>query len=267
MAKSKSIHPISGKLRENVYVDSKDGYIVRSAPKKRGRKKKMQPAFDSQANRAEYINGLAGELNSKIKGFSSNFKQTNFYRLLLKRFRREPLNNRYILLKQLERMEVNERYPLHKLGGARLKVTPKASKIEITVAVDYHPPSSVAKRTVNCYEYQVLLLCWVKGSDEPLPEVKYGEWRFLKDKLPVFDFLFKRPAGTVEWLVCLRQRLGFNEEAIPNFRGEGMQIVLAGSFEDKDLKLWEKRQKEKMEAETMVEGKRKENVVRVKARE
>lgn len=109
MAKSKSIHPISGKLDDRVYVDSKDGYLVRKAPKKTGRKKKVQPAFDGQKKRARFINRLAGDLNTKIKGYCGNFKQTDFYRQLLTRFRREPLDNRYILLKQLERMEVNER--------------------------------------------------------------------------------------------------------------------------------------------------------------
>lgn len=62
--------------------------------------------------------------------------------------------------------------PLHKLGGARVTVTAKAHKMEVIVAVDYHPPTSVAKHKVNCYEYQVLLLCWVKGSEVALPEPK-----------------------------------------------------------------------------------------------
>ncbi|MCG2613439.1 hypothetical protein LZZ85_04070 [Terrimonas sp. NA20] len=126
MAKSKSIHPISGKLREHVYVDSKDGYIVRSGPKKGAAKKRCSLC-----------------LMAKPTALTTSMVLPD---------------NRYVLLKQLERMEVNERYPLHKLGGARLKLTPKANKIEITVEVDYHPPSSVAKRTVNCYEYQILFV-------------------------------------------------------------------------------------------------------------
>ncbi len=266
MAKSKSTHPISGKLDSLVYVDSKDGHIVRKAPKKSGRKKKAQPAFDEQTNRASYINGLAGDLNKIIEGYSDNFKQANFYRLLLKRFRREPSNNRFILLKQLERMEVNERYPLHKLGGARLTVKCTRDKTEVTVEVDYHPPKSVARHPVNCYEYQVLLLCWRKGSEAALPERQHGEWRFLKDKLPVFDFTFKRPAGTMEWLVCLRQRAGYNEKEIPNLKGEGMQIVMVGSCDKKSLELWETWKKEKEESGKVVERK-KVDVVRVKARE
>ncbi|MBO9573677.1 MAG: hypothetical protein J7497_15930, partial [Chitinophagaceae bacterium] len=113
----------------------------------------------------------------------------------------------------------------------------------------------------------VLLLCWVKGSKVAEPEHKYSEWKFLTDKLPVFDFKLKRPADTMDWLVCLRQRVGNNEEPIPTFRGEGMQIVLAGSFEKKNLELWEKRKKEMEEAAKVVEKKKKVDVERVKARE
>lgn len=81
----------------------------------------------------------------------------------------------------------------------------------------------------------------------------------------MFKFEFSRPEGTVEWLVCLRQRVGNNEVPVASFIGEGMQIVMVGSFNEKDLKLWEKRQKEKMEIETRVEVKKKDDVVRVKA--
>jgi hypothetical protein len=262
MAKSKSIMPVSGKIGEVVYVDGKDGAIARKAPKPH--RKKEQPAFDQQSSRTAYLNKLAGELNRIIDAYSGKLKQSDFYRALQKRFRKEPLDNRFLLLKQLEKMEVNERYQLTKLGGAQLTVTDSRTKIIVTLTADYHPAASLGKHKVNCYAYEVSLLCWEEGSGTLLPTRQYGAWISLKDELPEFDFEFKRPAKTREWLVCLRLQVGFNEEPIDVFSAEGMQLVLAGSFEKKDLALWEKKQEEKMREEESVDTKKKENVKRVK---
>jgi hypothetical protein len=75
---------------------------------------------------------------------------------------------------------------------------------------------------------------------------------------------FKRPDNTVEWLVCLKQTLGVDGKRLQAFVGEGMRIVLAGSFDKKDLELWEKRKAERLKEEKGVE-KREKEVERVKA--
>jgi|SRR6218665_354787 len=90
---------------------------------------------------------------------------------------------------------------------------------------------------------------------------------FLKDGLPEFEFEFKRPAETEDWLVCLKQKVGFDEKAIDIFVGEGMQIVLAGSFDKKSLELLEKRKKEKIKERQKYDNRDKtEDVVRVRAK-
>lgn len=57
MAKSKSIHPISGKLDDRVYVDSKDGYLVRKAPKKLAARKRCSLRLMGKKN--ELVSSIA----------------------------------------------------------------------------------------------------------------------------------------------------------------------------------------------------------------
>jgi hypothetical protein len=265
MAKSKSILPLSGKLGDQVHVASKYGSIVRNAPEGGG--KNNSSAFNEQAERTGYLNKLAGGLNTIMDKYVQTFKQKDFYNVVQKRFRKEPYNNRYLLLKQLERMEVNEGYPLTKLGSAKVNVDSSPTKITVGVNVDFRPPASVKRHKVNCYSYEVLLLCWVKDIETALPFPQYGDWIFLKDALPEFEFEFKPPVDTEDWLVCLKQKVGFDEKAIDLFVGEGMQIVLAGSFDKKSLELLDKRKKEKeIEAEKSERVNDKTDVVRVKAK-
>jgi len=174
MAKSKSISPLSGKSGNQVHVASKYGSIVRSAPN--GSSKQTGSAFNEQSGRTGYLNKLASGLNRIIEAYSGTFKQTDFYNLVQKRFREELHNNRFLLLKQLEGTEVNERYPLNKLGGARVNVNSNRTKITVGLEVDFRPPALIKKHKVNCYCYEVLLLCWVKGNETALPVRQYGEW-------------------------------------------------------------------------------------------
>lgn len=102
MAKQKSILPISGKLGETVFVDGKQGSSVRAAPE--AGSKKDEPALKEQYSRTRYLNRLAGGINSVVDKYAGNLKVSNFYNLLNKHFRKEPLDNRFLLLKQVEGM-------------------------------------------------------------------------------------------------------------------------------------------------------------------
>jgi hypothetical protein len=110
-------------------------------------------------------------------------------------------------------------------------------------------------------------LCWNKSDDLATHARQYSEWIYLKDGLPQFEFLFARPAGTVHWLLCLKQQLGRNEEEIGSFRAQGMQIVAAGSFDKKDIAILTKRkEEEKAQAEKERARNDKEQITRVKAK-
>jgi hypothetical protein len=110
-------------------------------------------------------------------------------------------------------------------------------------------------------------LCWNKNAGLATHARQYSEWIYLKDGLPEFEFPFARPAGTLHWLLCLKQQLGRNEEAIESFRGEGMQIVAAGSFVTKDMAILTKRKEEEMAQAAKEHGKNdREQIKRVKAK-
>jgi len=264
MAKVNSIINISGKVDDEVHVSSKYGQLLRKAPK---RSKKGKAALEQQYNRTGLLNNLAGELNRIIGTYSGKLKPNNFYQVLQKRFRKEPLNNRFLLLKQLERLEVNPTYPLNKLGDVRVTVQATQKKIKVQLHVLYHPSDYAGRYKTNCYTYEVSLLCWNKSTKPPVPARQFGEWIYLTDGLPEFEFLFARPAGTVHWLVCVKQQAGVNEEPIPSFCAEGMRIMSVGTSDKKELALLTKREEEKKaRAARDAAQKGQEHIIRVKAK-
>jgi hypothetical protein len=263
MAKQKSSITLSGKFRDEVFVNSKYGELVRKAPKKGNKKDKS--ALKQQYNRTAFLNTLAGELNRIIGAYSGFLKDSSFYHAIQKRFRKEPLNNRFLLLKQLEGMEVNLKYPLNKLGEARVTVNATEKKITVKLNVLYHIAEFLGKYKVDCYTYELSLLCWKKGAGPASHARQFSEWIYLTDGLPEFEFHFPRPAGTVHWLVILKQQAGLNEEPIHSFLGEGMQIISAGTFDKKDLALLDKRKEEEL-AKAKASKKAEEQIIRVKAK-
>src|ERR1700730_6652367 len=107
MAKIKpTIIKVSGKIGNDVIVDSKTyGHHVRKAPAKGS--KKNEAALKQQYSRTKFLNALASELNTVIKGYSVSFKSSGFYQRMQKLFRKEPLDKRFLLLQKLKDMEIN----------------------------------------------------------------------------------------------------------------------------------------------------------------
>jgi hypothetical protein len=265
MARVNSIIQISGKLNDMVHVNSKHGHLLRDAPKNDNKKK--EPALVQQYNRTGMLNNLAADLNRIIRAYAGALKPSGFYQAIQKRFRKEPLNNRFLLLKQLEGMEVNPAYPLNKLGGVDATVDAVKKEIIVRLDVSLRPSKYCGRHKVNCYAYEVSLLCWNKSDGLATHARQYSEWINISDGLPEFEFLFARPAGTVHWLLCVKQQLGRNEEAIGTFRAEGMQIVAAGSFDKKDLAILTKRKEEEKAQAAKERGKNdREQIKRVKAK-
>ncbi|THU40129.1 hypothetical protein FAM09_09600 [Niastella caeni] len=265
MARVNSILKISGKVDDKVHVNSKHGELLRNAPQKGSKKK--EPALKQQYKRTGMLNNLAADLNRIIGAYSGTLKPSTFYQALQKRFRKEPLNNRFLLLKQLEGMEVNSTYPLNKLGRANATVNAVKKEIIVRLDVNLRPSQYCGNYKINCYAYEVSLLCWNKSEGFATHARQYSEWIYLKEGLPEFEFLFARPAGTVHWLLCLKQQLGRNEKAIESFRAEGMQIVAAGSFDKKDMAILTKRKEEEKAQAEKERGKNgSEQIKRVKAK-
>jgi hypothetical protein len=264
MAKAKpTAVKISGKIGDRVYVDSqKYGYHSRKAAETG--KENQGAAFIEQRNRTKLLNKLAAELNTIARIYSGSFKSPGFYQNLLKRLRKEPLDNRFLLLLQLREMDINTYYPFNKLGACKTIVKEQKNKIAVELKITCHPEEG--KYNANCYCYEVILLSWTKDNEKVLHARQFSDWIKLKGDHPEFEFLFPKTANTQHWLLCLRQRLGVNENELEYFVNESMQITDAGTFDKKDMDLLNKRKLAKEERNKSVKKTAKQ-VVRVKAKQ
>ena len=239
MAKLKpSLIKISGKHGDDVHIDSKRYPAHIRRPVSTGTKRN-EPAFKDQHVRTKYLNQLASEVNSIIQRSSDNLKPSRFYEELHKRFRKEPLNNRFLLLLQLREMEVNPAYPLSKLGTPLVNVRVLKNKIVVNLQVPYHPRTG--KHKADCYDYQVMMITWGKEVDY---EKQFSNWIYMDSGHPEFDFEFDRKTDVRQWLLCLQLRLGIKEAPIGLLATTGMQIIDAGSFVKKDLEILKRRGKD-----------------------
>lgn len=245
MAKPKSNPKLSGQVGDKVYKDGKYGAVVQRMPKGGGSKPGSRSR--EQNIRTAYLNELASDVNTIIGKYADTFREGGFYQSMQSRFRSEKLNNRFLLLKKLEGLEINSSYPLAKLGKARVTVTARGRKMTVSQDVIYHPSASIKGHKADCYSYELLLLIWVKDEASALPMTKESAWIRLDDEVPFFKYQFDLPKNTMEWLVCVRQILGVDEERIEAFVAEGMQIVLVGTSNKKDLALYEQKKKEAAE--------------------
>lgn len=262
MAKANATHvKVKGKLGDKVYVSTKrHGYHMRNAPPPGS--KKNEPAFKKQYSRALFLNQVAGEINKVLTIYAYNFKSNDFYQqCLLKRFRKEPLDNRFLMLQQLKGIDINPLYPFYKLGSCTTAVKGLKNNIQVTLRTREHPPRG--KYMANCYYYEVSLLSWMKGDQPVTHSRQASNWIKIVGGHDEFEFLFPKPAGTTHWLLCLRQILGVDGKRVEARKGESMQVTDVGSFDKKEIALLEKVGKERKASPSK---KMEEEVVRVMAK-
>ncbi|CAN5791061.1 hypothetical protein BH11BAC4_BH11BAC4_08480 [soil metagenome] len=109
-----------------------------------------------------------------------------------------------------------------------------------------------------------MLLTW-EGIDQPAAvKSQYSDCIHIDGKRPVFEFEFFKPPNTKNWLFCLRQRLGLNEQVIETMAADGMQVISAGTFIEEDQAHFEERKMDKPVAQKKPNAS--EHVIRVKAK-
>jgi hypothetical protein len=243
MAKGKrNVLKLSGKIGDKVHVQSsKYGYVVREAPVQGTRKD--EPAFKKQHSRTAILNKLASELNRTIPQYCGSFKSKGFYSHMHELFRKEPLNNRFLLLQQVKGLEVNKRYPFAWPAYCTANVNRSKNKIIVELHVTGIPDKKNNK--ADGYYYEVILLHWTNSKKPPLHSSELTTWIAFTIEKPGFEFLFPVPKATVNWLLCLRRVMGMNEEEIGDFPSQGMQIIDAGTFDKKEEALLQQRLEEK----------------------
>lgn len=264
MAKIKGgLTSISGKFEDVVHVQSKK-YKPHVRKAISGPGNKDEPSFKAQTNRTVFLNRFAAEVNKIIDQHSGLLKQPLFYQQLLKRFRKEPLDNRFLLLLQLKGIDVSKLHKLDQLSYHSLAVNTVKNKLKVTLHVKGDPPAT--RHKADCYCYELLLVTWTKGPRPGVVHLQQSEWRHRKTNPPIYDFEFALGRGAVHWMLCLRVVLGVNEKAIGSQTAEGMAVVEVGSLDKRDWEVLEERKVKVDEAKTKVHSAVKE-VMRVKARE
>ncbi len=270
MAKIKrAIFTTSGKINNRVHVDSKTyGHHERDLPKKGA--KKDEPVLKKNYSRTAFLDALGSELNTIIKNYAPHFKSSDFYTSLHSLFRKEDENNRLLLLLKLKGLEINPAYPTTKLGQSKTIVNAKRNKILVNLQITDHPRPG--KHNANGYYYEVFLLRWDKTKKPATHSSLFSQWipisngRSPDETKPEFDFFFPKPAGTTHWLLCIRQRLGANEEEIEAHVAEAMRIVDIGTFDKAELALLKKREEKRMQERPEIPVKKKVEQERVKAK-
>jgi hypothetical protein len=267
MAKIKrGVNKLSGKLGDEVHVSgSRYAPHVRKAPKKSNKKAGM--VLKEQYIRTGFMNQLAGELNHIITAYSDNFKTSNFYHRVLARFRKKPSDSRFLELYKLKGLEIHDDYPFNRLGQSKATVHKAKNKTVISLVALSHPRDY--KLNANCYCFEILLITWSANKDKAVHEQQFSDWIKLKDDEKEFEFFFTKPPHATHWLLCLRKRLGSNEEVIGAFPGEGMQVYDVGTFDATEAALLQKKAIEEDEARRLAKInaiKQVKNITRVKAK-
>jgi len=220
-----------GTLGDKVYVDSQTyPYHWRKRPLTA---KASLRALKQESKRAAFINKLAGDLNATIKLHMGPFKGRDFYHRLLKKFRRESIDNRYLLLRQAEKMFINEEYPKRMLGAYEYEIKASENEISIDIKTTDHFTQSFAGEK-NCYYYEVLLITWSKKK-APYHSRQASGWIDTPGPLPNLTFKFPLANPASQWLLCVGHRSGSNKVLDPSDDNRGMQIIQSGTFEEKDL--------------------------------
>jgi hypothetical protein len=242
MAKVKgTIFPVSGTVGEYVFVDSKKyGHHIRR--RVQAGSKKNEPALKKAYKRTKFLNHFASGINSVIAAVGEGHKDGKFYPGLLKRFRTQPLDKKYLLLSTLKGMDVNPRHHLGTLKG-REEATVKASKNGISVNITVTSAPGKESPNFDSYCYGVVLLTWSKTSDEPKYEEKYTVWLPLNRAKPAFEFSFPKKPGMVHWMLCLRKQFGYKGEVFST-ASQAMRIIEVGTYDKTEELLLNKQKAE-----------------------
>jgi hypothetical protein len=237
--------------------------VVPGAPKKASSRNGAE--LVRQFKRTKLLNLLASEINRVIGTYCEQYKPSDFYQRLQALFRKEVSDNRLLLLWELKGIEINPRYPSSKLGTTKQMVTTVKNSIVVNLQVESRPTHG--KYNADCYCYEVILFCWDKSKRPATHFRQYSDWVELRDGFPEFEFLFPKPKEATHWLLCLKQQLGVDREAIGAHVAKGVIIAEVGTFNKKDQELLNEKIAAQNKQQAPKEIKRKaDDVVRVKAK-
>lgn len=219
----------------------------KSSPKKPRRK--SNPVLKAQYTSTAFFNTLASQILHPLREQADRtMVKTDFYRLLLKRFRRVPQHNfhRWLLIRTLRDVEVNPNYILEKAGVVHTKVRAEKKKLWVQLDVRMHPSGKTRYHQADSNYFEIILIAWTKKDEPPHVLVNETDWIDISGPLPSFDIPLDKPASITHWLLFVHGLLGKNNKPIGTVEARGIRCMEVGTFDQKDMEYqteWEAEMK------------------------
>jgi hypothetical protein len=241
MAKATGHMKASGKLGDKVYVKTKTGTYIRSAPREGS--KKDEPALKKQYSGTIFFNGVASQIRKALITHVKNFVDSKLYHRLLKIIRcvEEHQQKRWLLIRELVDMEVTPAYPFTRFDRIHWRVEPRKGELLVHLDVTQHPDKNVSVHEADSYYYELLVLVWNKSAEPPVVIINETDWIAIDGGLPAFDIPLRMPPGARHWLLFMHGRLAIKGQCLDIRAAEGMRCVEAGSYDKKEITLAQER--------------------------
>jgi hypothetical protein len=240
----------------------------KKAIKKNSRKK--NPVLQEQYNNTAFLNNLASQILWPLREQANDtMVNTDYYRFLLRRFRRIPHHHgrRWLLIQSLQHLEVNPNYPLDKFGEFDVRVSVSKKQLLVHLEMRKHPTGKTRYHQADGYYFELILLAWNKKERAPDVVVNETDWIDKYLGLPSFDIPLNKPAGITHWLLFVHGLLGKKKKAIGAVDTRGLKCVWAGTFDKKDLIYQQEWMEEMKQAAKELQRVGKEKKEGVKAKE
>jgi hypothetical protein len=222
---------IIGKLGDDVYVKSRHGHHIRKASSKPLSEKRLA-TLARHNSRTKFLNTLASQINQIVKHHFLFYRYRKFYQDVQTKFRKEPLDNRFLLLRQLIDLDLNPLHPYERRQRpGKTEVSCLEDKFVVSVFADA-PSHNIDD--LNAYFFEVVFITWSKEDRFPDHSIQFSNWMPFDGSHALFEFEFPKLDDTVHWLLLVSHQRGRNNEVINPKLDRSVVIKGAGSLDPDD---------------------------------
>ena len=260
----KDIINVRGKFGDHSIVERRkqDPFIRKNV--KAGSKKK-EVALQKQYTRTSSLNVFASSFKILMHSAYEPFPSSDLYQKTLSRLRLAKSDSRIGLLYSLKGLEISREYPFDRFQKPKLNITELEKDLRITLEIDIHPYN---RKLWKCktYYYEMMLLQWKDGSDQPTITRQATDWVNRKGPRPEFEIDFPLSKKTREWMLVTGIFFGENNVLDERFPSMGIKITDVGSYHSDDKEWLENLKAEEVKAKKQLNEGKGVELVRVKAK-
>ena len=219
------------KTTGKVYAETKNGFIVKNAPRKGSHAN--DPNIKENSSSAGTINRLAGEVSRIINLYAKDDLSTKLYQAIKSRFFEVQYPHRFVWLSNLEDLDA---HPLKRLSKAIdtpvITVMPEAERLKVKATITGH---ANFEKNQQYYSLHIILIYWNSDDNKARHTEKYTAWLDRSRALPLsYTFDFEKPANITDYLVlCCCVRSEQQNESYHPFRA--IKVMAVGSYDEKSL--------------------------------